>query len=116
MRGDVVLPYTQVTETGITIHHTYPYRQLYVYNHMHRVVLELTSVTAARRYFERFNSDYTNGCPPFGGESERDLLICTARGSSADGMSSPAWAVLPVSCYRSRLSTGITGYFLPGSY
>jgi hypothetical protein len=69
VRGDVVLPYTQVTETGITIHHTYPYRQLYVYNHTHRVVLELTSVTAARRYFERFNSDYTNGCPPFGGES-----------------------------------------------
>ena len=48
VRGDVVLPYTQVTETGITIHHTYAYRQLYVYNHTHRVVLELTSVIAAR--------------------------------------------------------------------
>ena len=78
VRGDVVLPYTQVTETGITIHHTYPYRQLYVYNHAHRVVLESTSVTAARRYFERFNPDYTNGCPPFGASRECQFWMCTA--------------------------------------
>ena len=85
VRGDVVLPYTQVTETGITIHHTYPYRQLYVYNHAHRVVLQLTSVTAARRHFERFNSDYTNGCPPFGGESGVPIFDLHSRaGSPAD--------------------------------
>jgi len=68
IRGDVVLPYTRVTENSLVIHQEYPYRQLYVYHHAQRIGVELTNAQVARWYFATFNPDYTNGCPPFQGE------------------------------------------------
>ena len=65
IKGDVVLPYTDVGEQELSINESYPYSRLYLYNHRHKKVFELTDAATARQYFEAFTSDYTNGCPPF---------------------------------------------------
>ena len=65
VRGDVVLPSTQVTENSLIIHQEYPYWQLYIYNHTQRTGIKLMNAQDALWYFEKFNQGYKNGCPPF---------------------------------------------------
>jgi hypothetical protein len=67
--ADVVSPDVKVAEDGI---HTtvygeesiYPYQRLLVFNFRHGVGLALPNAGEARRYFDRYNPDYSNGCPP----------------------------------------------------
>lgn len=65
IKGDVVLPYTTVGTEVLHINNDYPYSRLYLYNHAHRISVELRDAESARQYFEKYNPDYTNGCPPF---------------------------------------------------
>ena len=67
--ADVVSPDTRVGEDGI---HTtvygdetiYPYRRLLVFNFRHGIGVPLANAAEARRYFERYDPDFSNGCPP----------------------------------------------------
>lgn len=69
MLADVVSPDVKVAEDGV---HTvvygaetiYPYRRLLVFNFRHGVGVALPNAEEARRYFDRYNPDYSNGCPP----------------------------------------------------
>jgi hypothetical protein len=67
--ADVVSPDVKVADDGI---HTtvygeesiYPYRRLLVFNFRHGIGVALPNAAEARRYFDRYDPDYSNGCPP----------------------------------------------------
>jgi len=71
LRANVVTPNLEVTEDDLTtslyygaIVNHYPYEKLFVYHVGRKMICQLPDAEAARRYFQAYNPDYSNGCPP----------------------------------------------------
>ena len=71
LRADVVTPNLEVTDDGLVtsmyygaLVSQYPYEKLFVYHVGRRMTYQLPDAEAARRYFQAYNPDYSNGCPP----------------------------------------------------
>jgi hypothetical protein len=71
LRANVVTPNLEVTEDDLTtslyygaIVNHYPYERLFVYHVGRKMTYQLPDAEAARRYFQAYNPDYSNGCPP----------------------------------------------------
>jgi hypothetical protein len=68
LAGDVVKPNLKIKEDGISIsiysgESQYPYKQLFIYNFSRKMSYQLTNAEVTRRYFAKFNPDYSSGCP-----------------------------------------------------
>lgn len=72
LHADVVTPNLKIEEHGLTTimysganytHHPYS-EKLFVYHFGRKTTYHLTDAETARRYFQTFNPDYSNGCPP----------------------------------------------------
>ena len=67
--ADIVTPRLKVTERGIrtqiyTFVKRYPYKNLFIYNYKTKQTHIIESPQSARDYFNIYNPDHNNGCPP----------------------------------------------------
>jgi hypothetical protein len=66
LRGDVVKPWLQVTQGGISLDGNsiaYPYDSLFVYNVRRNTGYRLKNADVAREYFSMFTPDHNSECP-----------------------------------------------------
>jgi cellulose synthase/poly-beta-1,6-N-acetylglucosamine synthase-like glycosyltransferase len=69
LRADIVTPRLSVAKQGInteiyTFPSQYPYKNLYIYNMSNKNVYPIPNAQTANAYFQKFNPDYNNNCPP----------------------------------------------------
>lgn len=69
IRADIVTPRLKVRTGGIetqiyTFTAFYEYKNLFIYNFKTKSVYPISSADEANDYFQKYNSDYNNGCPP----------------------------------------------------
>ena len=68
IRADVVTPNLQVEEDGVStalygVKYRYRYENLFIYHFGQKRAYSIPDAEAARRYFETFSPDKSNGCP-----------------------------------------------------
>lgn len=69
IRADIVTPRLKVKTEGIetqiyTFKALYEYKNLFIYNFKTKSVYPISSADEANSYFQKYNSDFNNGCPP----------------------------------------------------
>jgi len=69
LRADIVTPRLSVTKQGInteiyTFPSQYPYKNLFIYNMHNKSVYPIPDAQTAQLYFQKFNPDRNNNCPP----------------------------------------------------
>lgn len=69
IQADVVTPRLKVMEDGIktqiyTFESFYPYKNLFIYNFKNKEVFNIADQKAADEYFQKYNPDHNNNCPP----------------------------------------------------
>src|SRR5258706_3160252 len=68
LRADVVTPRLKLGNNGLETqiydqNSYYPYKNLYIYNYKYNLVYPLTNAQSSRAYFQKYNRDFSNGCP-----------------------------------------------------
>lgn len=69
LQADIVTPRLTVTKKAIeteiyTFKTHYPYRNLFIYNFKQKKAYPILNEEMANTYFQEFNPDYNNNCPP----------------------------------------------------
>ena len=69
IQADIVTPRLKVTEDGIetqiyTFESFYPYENIFIYNFKNKKVFNIADKKTADDYFQQYNPDYNNNCPP----------------------------------------------------
>lgn len=68
IQADIITPRLKITKKGIvtqiyTFRARYPYKNLVIFNDKQKKAYPIHTVTAAKNYFEKYNPDFSNGCP-----------------------------------------------------
>lgn len=69
LNADIVTPRLKVTHTDIqtqiyTFKANYPFKNIIIYNYKNNKIYPIHSIQDASVYFQKFNQDYNNNCPP----------------------------------------------------
>ncbi len=69
IQADIVTPRLKLTNQSIqtqiyTFKVDYPYTNTFVYNYKNKQIYKIENLSEAQSYFDKFNPDFNNNCPP----------------------------------------------------